>query len=108
MSSEPASDTARSERVRRWWDWAWVLAAGLLSSAYCTATAARVGATYDEPTYIHFGCKGWREDNNWRLVSNGIMPLPVDVQTYPLHREEERTGTGPAVGAGAVKVTLPA
>ncbi len=86
---------AEVNRTARRWDWVWLLVAGLASSAYCISTAHRVGVTFDEPAYVQFGCQGWRDDSNWRLVTFGVMPLPPDVQTLPLNIWEYWTNSPP-------------
>lgn len=43
-----------------------------------------VGPTFDEPTYLECGLKGWREGTHKPLMRLGTMPLPVDLSTLPL------------------------
>ncbi|HKB42707.1 MAG TPA: hypothetical protein VKD72_40130, partial [Gemmataceae bacterium] len=71
------------------WVGAWVL----LSSLWCVTSARHLGATFDEPVYITEGLKRWRTGSTAGLMKLGTMPLPVDVQTLPLHLWEKWHGT---------------
>src|SRR5260370_23642135 len=71
----------------------WVAAWALLSSAWCVTTARRIGATFDEPTYVTEGLLRWRTGSTAGLMKLGTMPLPVDVQTLPLYLWETWRGT---------------
>jgi hypothetical protein len=73
-------------------DWFWLLAVGVCSSMVCVATARHNGATFDEPFYIAAGLESWRTGSNKVLLRAGTMPLPVDVQTLPLHVWERWRG----------------
>jgi hypothetical protein len=62
------------------WLFGWWLAAAL----WCVTAAGRIGATFDEPTYLTLGQERGRNGSCRTLASVGTMPLPVDVQTLPL------------------------
>jgi hypothetical protein len=71
----------------------WLVVWGLLSSAWCLTAAGQLGATFDEPLYLARGLEGWRSGSHGGLLRVGTMPLPIDVQTLPLHLYERATGT---------------
>jgi hypothetical protein len=79
---------------RRTWvyDWLWFLAWGVASSIWCWTAARELGATFDEPTYIQRGLEGWRTGSHEGLLRLGTMPLPVDVDTFPLYLWERWRG----------------
>src|SRR5215211_8318681 len=81
---------ARMRSAGRAWliDVVWVLAIGLLSSAWCLGAAARVGPTFDEPFYLEGGLHFWRTGSFKPLLDKGTMPLPVAVCTLPLRAYE--------------------
>jgi hypothetical protein len=64
---------------------AWLLACIVASSAWCVSASARLGATFDEPTYLSAGLESWRSGSSKRLLDLGTMPLPCHLQTLPLH-----------------------
>lgn len=70
----------------------WLLAFGVASSAWCLTAASRLGATFDEPFYLNAGLTSWRTGSNKLLMTAGTMPLPVDVQTLPIHVWERIRG----------------
>lgn len=74
-------------------DIAWILVWGLLSSAWCVTAAQQLGATFDEPFYLDGGLEHWRTGSCGTLLRKGTMPLPVDVETLPLHIWESWCGT---------------
>jgi hypothetical protein len=76
----------------RWVDLLWLLAFGVASSAWCLTSAARIGATFDEPFYVKAGLVNWRTGSNKLLMRAGTMPLPVDVQTLPVYIWERCRG----------------
>jgi hypothetical protein len=47
-------------------------------------------ATFDEPFYLDAGLTSWRTGSNKMLMKAGTMPLPVELQTLPLHLGESR------------------
>jgi len=65
----------------------------MLSSLWCVSAATRLGVTFDEPTYLINGLAGWRAGTHAELLRLGTMPLPIDVQTLPLHLAERWRGT---------------
>ena len=73
-------------------DGAWLLFWIVASSAGCVSAAARLGATFDEPTYIAYGLESWNTGSSKRLLDLGTMPLPPHVQTLPLHLWERWRG----------------
>ena len=76
----------------RWIDTAWFLAVALATSAWCATAWPHLGATFDEPTYVDQGLKAWRSGSLKQLMTWGVMPLPVDVQTLPLYVWERWRG----------------
>ena len=66
-------------------DLLWLFAFAAASSAWCLTAAARLGATFDEPFYIKAGLETWRTGSNKPLMRSGVMTLPTDVQTLPIH-----------------------
>src|SRR5262249_40876356 len=74
------------------WDWLWLLGWGLASSVWCVTAAGQLGATFDEPVYVRRGLEGWRTGSHAGLLRLGAMPLPVAVDTLPLHLWERRHG----------------
>jgi hypothetical protein len=73
-------------------DWLWLATWGLVSSLWCLGAAAQLGATFDEPIYLNRGLEGWRTFSHRGLLMLGTMPLPIDVQTLPLHFSERLSG----------------
>jgi hypothetical protein len=71
----------------------WLLAVGILSSAWCLTAAPKLGPTFDEPHHLNAGLTSWRTGSNKILMSAGCMPLPVDVQTLPIYLWEQARGT---------------
>jgi hypothetical protein len=80
------------ERGSRPFDWAWLLAWGVAGSVWCVSASARLGATFDEPTYVRLGLESWRTGSSGRLLDLGTMPLPVHVHTLPLYLWERWIG----------------
>ncbi|HYV36244.1 MAG TPA: glycosyltransferase family 39 protein, partial [Gemmataceae bacterium] len=78
---------------RRWADALWFLAWAVLSSAWCLTAAAQLGPTFDEPIYLERGLGCWRDLSHAGLIKLGTMPLPIDVQTFPLFLWESWHGT---------------
>ncbi len=73
-------------------DWLWLLAVGVLSSAYCVTAARHLGPTFDEPFYVAKGLHFWRTGSHQPLMRAGTLPLPVDVQTLPVWVWEQVRG----------------
>ncbi len=65
-------------------DFLWLLLLGGLSSAYCVSSAAHLGPTFDEPFYVAKGMDYWHTGSHRALMRAGTMPIPVDVQTFPV------------------------
>lgn len=65
-------------------DWLWLIACGVASSIACICSAQSVGVTFDEPTYLEHGMNFWHTGSHHPLMKLGTMPLPVDVQTFPI------------------------
>lgn len=87
-------------------DWLWLLAVGVLSSAYCVTAARHLGPTFDEPFYVAKGLHFWRTGSHQPLMRAGTMPLPVDVQTLPVRVWEQFRGK-PFDPVGELHVVLP-
>jgi hypothetical protein len=80
-------------RGEKLFDWLWFLLWALASSAWCVTAAARLSATFDEPLYVSLGLEHWRTGSYAGLMRVGTMPLPVDVETWPLSLWERWRGT---------------
>jgi hypothetical protein len=65
-------------------NWLWFFAIGLATSAASIVAAGQVGVTFDEPTYLEHGLNFWHTGSHRPLMKLGTMPLPVDVQTFPI------------------------
>src|SRR5919202_2047419 len=83
----------RSGRGGRLFDWLWLLAWGLASSAWCVTASGRLSATFDEPVYVARGLEYWRSGSHAGLMQLGTMPLPPDLETLPLYLAERWRGT---------------
>jgi hypothetical protein len=70
----------------------WLLFWIVASSIWCVSASARLGATFDEPTYLTLGLESWRTGSSKSLLDLGTMPLPPHVQTLPLHLWERWRG----------------
>lgn len=79
-----ASPSTASSSIDRQ-EWLFFAAAGLLSSAWCLASARYLGATFDEPLYLEAGLDYWRNGTFRQLLSAGVMPLSTHLQTLPLY-----------------------
>jgi hypothetical protein len=73
-------------------DAVWLLFWIVASSIWCISASARLGATFDEPTYINLGLEGWRTGSYKPLIDLGTMPLPATAQTLPLYLWERHLG----------------
>ncbi|HSI11040.1 MAG TPA: hypothetical protein VK961_03300 [Chthoniobacter sp.] len=73
-------------------DWAWLLVVGAVSTLWCLTAAHHLSATFDEPTYLRCGLDHWRTGSYKQLLKLGTMPLPVDVETLPIHLWERWHG----------------
>src|SRR5947209_7548154 len=87
-------------------DRSWLLGWMIFSSIWCLSSARQLGATYDEPTYVRRGLEGWRAWNHRELILLGTMPLPIDVQTFPLFVWERWRGV-PIDPRGDLERVLP-
>lgn len=74
-------------------DICWFLFFAMASSVWCLGAASQLGPTWDEPTYINAGLSHWRTRSVHGIVAHGTMPLPVDLQTFPLYLYECWRGT---------------
>jgi hypothetical protein len=81
-----------ADRKGRFLEASWVLFWIVASSIWCVSASARLGATFDEPTYIAYGLESWHSGSSKRLLDLGTMPLPPHVQTLPLYLWERWTG----------------
>jgi hypothetical protein len=73
-------------------DLVWLLACGFASSVWCLTASRELGATFDEPLYVARGLEHWRTGIVKPLMRLGTMPLPVDLQTFPLYLAERWKG----------------
>lgn len=76
----------------RIWDFLWLLAWGVASSAWCVTAAAEVGATFDEPIDVANALDFWRTGSHYQLLRLGAMPLPMDVIALPVYAWERQQG----------------
>jgi len=78
---------AAGDVSRTWNGWKhWILLGlvSIISGLGIWVGPASTGATFDEPTYLVCGLKGWRERTHKPLMRLGTMPLPADMATVPL------------------------
>jgi hypothetical protein len=73
-------------------DLLWLLLLMAWAAGWCLTAADRLGPTYDEPFYLQAGLSDWRDGVPKQTSAHGVMPLPVEVATYPLYRFEQQTG----------------
>jgi len=95
MSSAPVvADTPSGQPGRRdlWIDLLWLAVLAVWCTSWCVTSAARTGATYDEPFYLEAGISNWRHGKTEGTSTNGVMFLPVNVATLPLHIHEKQSG----------------
>src|SRR5262245_46179537 len=76
----------------RWFDAAWVVVWGVLSSAWCLTAAEDLSAAFDEPNNLRWGVASWRTGSNYDFMRQGTMPLSSDVQYLPIHWWERWRG----------------
>jgi hypothetical protein len=67
-----------------WADILWLLLCGTLSSWWAVTSARQIGPTFDEPVYVEKGLERAHTGKIGGLMKLGTMPLPVDVQTFPV------------------------
>lgn len=82
----------------------WFLVFAVASSAWCVTAARRLGATADEPLYLHLGLERWRTGSHKGFTSVGTMPLAGDLQTLPLYLGERSRGTPYDINAEMAKL----
>jgi hypothetical protein len=75
----------RNLRTKGLFDWFWFLAWGIASSLWCVTAAGQLSATFDEPIDLSRGMEWWRTGSHRPLLRVGAMPLPMDVDTFPLY-----------------------
>jgi len=79
--------------MRRWFDVAWLVLWGALSSAWCLTAAPDLSAAFDEWNNLRWGVTSFRTGSNFDFMREGTMPLAVDVQYLPIHIWERSRGT---------------
>jgi hypothetical protein len=67
-----------------WIDVAWFLLLFACSACWCVLGAGEIGPTFDEPIYIEKGVERIHTGKIGGLMKLGTMPLPVDVQMFPV------------------------
>ena len=77
------NDSEVSSR-NNWSDWFCLWGVAAITGFVIIWGSLAVGPTFDEPTYLECGLKGWREGTHKPLMRLGTMPLPVDLSTLPL------------------------
>ena len=75
-----------------WFDFVWVALWGAISGAATIAASHHLSATFDEPFYLRAGLQHWRTGSSFELMRFGTMPLPVDVETFPVYAWERIRG----------------
>ena len=88
MASAPLSATSQLKMA----DICWFLIVAILSSAWCLSSSAKLGPTFDEPTYLDKGLHAWRTGSYKPLMKLGTMPLPINMQTLPIYVVEKWRG----------------
>lgn len=78
--------------ANRWLDRGWIVLWGLVSSVWCLTAATHLSATFDEPHYLKHGLHAWRTGSYQQLLRAGTMPLPVDVEMFPVFIAEQVRG----------------
>ena len=61
------------------------LVVALATTLWIIGSSQRLSATFDEPVYLQCGLNCWSHHTHKPLMRLGTMPLPVDVETFPLH-----------------------
>ncbi len=79
-------------KSERFWDWTWFLLWGIASSVWCITAAGQLSATFDEPIDLSRAMEWWRNGTHRPLLRVGAMPLPMDVETFPLYLWERWHG----------------
>jgi hypothetical protein len=77
-------------------DTLWLAVWAICSSCWCCGAAQELGPTYDEPFYVESGLECWDNLSPKNLLAAGTMPLPVEVETLPLHLAKLVVGADPA------------
>lgn len=92
MTADATRPSTGSTPLLRWCELAWLGAVLLASSLLIVHTSRTIGPTFDEPFYISKGLDSWRTGSTKAFMRAGTMPLPVDVQTFPLYLWERHQG----------------
>lgn len=58
---------------------------GVTTTLWIMGSSSRLSATFDEPVYLKCGLDCWKNHTHKPLMRLGTMPLPVDLETLPLH-----------------------
>jgi hypothetical protein len=80
-------------RPGRLFNLTWFISWALGSSVWCLTAAHKLGPTFDEPFYLTSGLHRWHTGSYRPLMRAGTMPLPVDVETFPLAVMEWQRGS---------------
>ncbi len=104
MSTAPAPASDPGGRIA---NLTWLLVVLIGSSVWCTTSARHLGPTFDETLYVRIGLDQWRSGSSKSHMSDGVMPLPTDVQTLPLYLSERDRGV-PYDPVGDLPALLPA
>jgi hypothetical protein len=75
---------------------AWCVLCGAFATAWCWSAGHAIGPTYDEKFYIQGGLNNWRNWNHRELLTQGVMPLATEVQTFPLRLAEVFASVDPS------------
>lgn len=73
-------------------DLMWLCCFAIASSIWCLSAASRLGATFDEPTYLRWGLEHWQTGSYKPMMRQGAMPLAIDFQTLPVYLSEPWRG----------------
>ena len=70
----------------------WLCCFAIASSIWCLTAAARLGPTFDEPSYLRWGLEHWQTGSYKSMMREGAMPLAIDLQTLPVYLSEHWRG----------------
>ena len=82
----------RSRRSNTAIDVIWLCCFAIASSIWCLSAASRLGATFDEPSYLRWGLEHWQTGSYKSMMRQGAMPLAIDLQTLPVYLSEHWRG----------------
>jgi len=78
--------------MKRWFDVAWLVLWGVLSSVWILTAAQDLSAAFDEWNNLRWGVTSFRTGSNFDFMREGTFPLAVDIQYLPIHIWEWHRG----------------